>query len=278
MFLVSETLMMKLILISIVNLTNSPINSLLREKSDLILFETEDIDGDGIISPNEIATNQVMTEEAALQIYDYFPRVSTESRVDIEVETTTKFENAQIDGFVIENSGVSYQVNDTLFFDNTGTDGFGASAQVESVQGAGIAQYRKEVINDIPYGRITTTQDHELIAQDEVIVSSRVITENTNKRFYMSVVTGIDSISITQSGIGYNEAIPPTYEIILLRVRTLNLILILMLPLVRSMLLTLSTLVLTTILRILLKSEYLILRDSRRLITGPPFIGNCPRW
>ena len=183
-------------------------------EGDLILFETEDIDGDGIISPNEIATNQVMTEEAALQIYDYFPRVSTESRVDIEVETTTKFENAQIDGFVIENSGVSYQVNDTLFFDNTGTDGFGASAQVESVQGAGIAQYRKEVLNDIPYGRITTTQDHELIAQDEVIVSSRVITENTNKRFYMSVVTGIDSISITQSGIGYNEAIPPSYEII----------------------------------------------------------------
>lgn len=183
-------------------------------EGDLILFETEDIDNDGIISPAEIATDQVMTEEAALQIYDYFPRVSTESRVDIEVETTTKFENAQIDGFVIENSGVSYQVNDTLFFDNTGTDGFGASAQVESVQGAGIASYRKEVINDIPYGKITTSTDHELIAQDEVIVSSRVITENTNKRFYMSVVTGIDSISVTQSGIGYNQAIPPTYEII----------------------------------------------------------------
>ena len=183
-------------------------------EGDTIIFEIEDIDNDGIISPEEIATNQAMTEEAALQIYDYFPRVSTESRVDIEVETTTKFENAQIDGFVIENPGVSYQVNDTLFFDNTGTDGFGASAQVESVQGAGIAQYRKEIINDIPYGRITTATDHELIAQDELIVNSRVITENTNKRFYMSVVTGIDSITITQSGIGYNQAIPPTYEII----------------------------------------------------------------
>ena len=183
-------------------------------EGDTIIFEIEDIDNDGIISPEEIATDQAMTEEAALQIYDYFPRVSTESRVDIEVETTTKFENAQIDGFVIENPGVSYQVNDTLFFDNTGTDGFGASAQVESVQGASIAQYRKEIINDIPYGRITTATDHELIAQDEIIVNSKVITENTNKRFYMSVVTGIDSITITQSGIGYNQAIPPTYEII----------------------------------------------------------------
>ncbi|AOV61558.1 virion structural protein [Synechococcus phage S-WAM1] len=194
---------------------NQQSDQLVTEKEGfLILFETEDIDNDGIISPNEIATQQAMTEEAALQIYDYFPRVSTESRVDIEVETTTKFENAQIDGFVIENPGVSYQVTDTLFFDNTGTDGFGASAQVESVQGAVISQYRKEVINDIPYGKITTETDHELIAQDEVIVSSRVITENTNKRFYMSVVTGIDSIDILQSGIGYNEAIPPTYEII----------------------------------------------------------------
>jgi len=194
---------------------NQQSDQLVTEKEgDLILFETSDIDNDGIISPAEIATNLVMTEEAALQIYDYFPRVSTESRVDIEVETTTKFENAQIDGFVIENSGVSYQVNDTLFFDNTGTDGFGASAQVESVQGASIAAYSKEVINDIPYGKITTSTDHELIGQDEIIVSSRVITENTNKRFYMSVVTGIDSILVSQTGIGYNEAIPPSYEII----------------------------------------------------------------
>ena len=44
-----------------------------------------------------------MTTEATLQIYDYFPQVPPESRVDIEVETTTQFEDAQIDGFVIEN-------------------------------------------------------------------------------------------------------------------------------------------------------------------------------
>jgi len=183
-------------------------------EGDVLVFEIEDTDNDGIISPSEIATLNAITEEAALQIYDYFPRVSAESRVDIEVETTTKFESAQIDGFVIENPGVSYQVNDTLFFDNTDTDGFGASAQVESVTGRPISAYRKEIINDQPYGKITTESDHELIAQDEIIVTSKVITDNTNKRFYMSVVTGIESITVDQIGVGYSEALPPSYEII----------------------------------------------------------------
>ena len=183
-------------------------------EGDLIIFEIQDEDNDGIISPSEIAEFQVLTEEAALQIYDYFPTVSTESRVDIEVDTTTKFESAQIDGFVIENPGVSYQVNDTLFFDNTGTGGFGASAQVSSVQGREILSYTKEIINDVPYGRITTTEEHELVDQDEIIVNSKVITDNTNKRFYMSVVTGIEDIVVLQSGIGYNSAIPPTAEVI----------------------------------------------------------------
>lgn len=183
-------------------------------EGDLIIFEIQDEDNDGIISPSEIAEYQVLTEEAALQIYDYFPTISTESRVDIEVDTTTKFESAQIDGFVIENPGISYQVTDTLFFDNTGTGGFGASAQVSSVQGREILAYTKEIINDVPYGRITTTEEHELVDQDELIVSSKVITDNTNKRFYMSVVTGIEDIVILQSGIGYNVAIPPTAEII----------------------------------------------------------------
>ncbi|UNH61325.1 baseplate wedge initiator [Synechococcus phage S-SZBM1] len=194
---------------------NQTSDSLVTEKEgDLIIFEVEDIDNDGLISPSELAEQQALTEEAALQIYDYFPRVSVDSRVDIEVETTTKFESAQIDGFVIENPGQDYQVGDTLFFDNTGTDGFGASAQIESVQGKTIISYTKEVIDDIPYGRIVTEGDHELVAQDEIIVNSRVITENTNKVFYTSVVTGVNSIDIVQDGLGYSTQIPPTYEII----------------------------------------------------------------
>ena len=87
-----------------------------------------------------------MTEEAALQIYDYFPTVSTESRVDIEVENTTKFESAQIDGFVIEN------LNNTrltiLCSSITLELMVGASAQIESVTGQTISAYRKEIIDD----------------------------------------------------------------------------------------------------------------------------------
>ena len=85
-----------------------------------IIFEIQDSNNDGIIDANEQQEILEMSEEATLQIYDYFPQVSEESRVDIEVETTTQFEDAQIDGFVIENPGVSYQVNDTVFFDDEG--------------------------------------------------------------------------------------------------------------------------------------------------------------
>ena len=88
-----------------------------------IIFEIQDSNNDGIIDANEQQEILEMSEEATLQIYDYFPQVSEESRVDIEVETTTQFEDAQIDGFVIENPGVSYQVNDTVFFDDEGTGG-----------------------------------------------------------------------------------------------------------------------------------------------------------
>jgi len=194
---------------------NQQSDSLVTEKEgDLIIFEVEDIDNDGLISPFELAEQQALTEEAALQIYDYFPRVSPDSRVDIEVETTTKFESAQIDGFVIENPGQDYQVGDTLFFNNEGTDGFGASAQIESVQGQEIISYTKEIIDDVPYGKIVTAGNHELIAQDEIIVNSKVITDNTNKVFYTSVVTGVNRIDVLQDGLGYNQQIPPTYEII----------------------------------------------------------------
>lgn len=76
-----------------------------------------------------------LTEEQSLELFDYFPAVDIESKVDIEVDTITKFESAQIDGFVIENPGVNYKVNDKITFDNTDTDGFGASAKVETVKG-----------------------------------------------------------------------------------------------------------------------------------------------
>ena len=116
-----------------------------------IIFEIQDSNNDGLIDANEQQELLEMSEEATLQIYDYFPRVSAESRVDIEVETTTQFENAQIDGFVIENPGESYQVDDTIFFDNEGTGGFGASAIIESVKGQSIIGFQKEIIGCLLY-------------------------------------------------------------------------------------------------------------------------------
>ena len=179
-----------------------------------IIFEIQDSNNDGIIDANEQQELLEMSEEATLQIYDYFPRVSAESRVDIEVETTTQFESAKIDGFVIENPGVSYQVDDTVFFDDEGTGGFGASAIIESVKGQKITGYTKEMIGDRPYGVITTDLEHELRQQDEVIVNSRPVIDNTNKLFKVKVVAGIESIAVTQNGVGYNADIPPTFELI----------------------------------------------------------------
>ena len=179
-----------------------------------IIFEIQDSNNDGIIDANEQQEILEMSEEATLQIYDYFPQVSEESRVDIEVETTTQFEDAQIDGFVIENPGVSYQVNDTVFFDDEGTGGFGASALIESVKGQKINSYSKEIIGDRPYGVIVTNANHDLRQQDELIVNSSPVIDNTNKNFKVKVVSGIERINVSQVGVGYNEDIPPTFELI----------------------------------------------------------------
>jgi len=179
-----------------------------------IIFEIQDSNNDGLIDANEQQELLELSEEPTLQIFDYFPQVSSESRVDIEVESTTQFEDARIDGFVIENPGVSYQVNDTVFFDNEGTGGFGASALIESVKGQKILGYNKEIIADKPYGVITTEIEHELRQDDEIIVNSTPILDNTNKTFRVKVVAGIERINILQSGVGYNEDIPPTFELI----------------------------------------------------------------
>ena len=179
-----------------------------------LIFEVQDSNNDGIIDANEQQEILEMSEEATLQIYDYFPQVSEESRVDIEVETTTQFEDAQIDGFVIENPGESYQVNDTIFFNDEGTGGFGASAFIESVKGQTIQSYSKEIIGDRPYGVITTAANHDLRQQDELIINSSPVIDNTNKNFKVKVVSGIERINVTQVGVGYNEDIPPTFELI----------------------------------------------------------------
>ncbi len=101
--------------IDVERVPNASTNSLTTEGGDLLLFEVEDENRDGIISQDEIDDPEQILEESPLQLYDYFPSVRFDSKVDIEVETITKFEDASVTGFTIENPGQTYQVNDRLY-------------------------------------------------------------------------------------------------------------------------------------------------------------------
>ena len=193
---------------------NQATDTLVTELGEDLIFEIEDTNRDGLINNDEATTPVQITEEPVLQLFDYYPKVSTRSVVDIDIETTTKFEDAKVDGFVVENPGVSYKVNDKLFFDNEGTDGFGASAKVEAVKGLDIAGYSSYIQNDLPYGRITTATEHELRLDDQIIVTSTPILDDTNKTFKVKVISGVERVTIDQEGLGYSEDIPPSYEVI----------------------------------------------------------------
>ena len=114
---------------------NASTNALTLENGDVLLFEVEDEDRSGVIEQAELDDPDQVFEESPLQLYDYFPKVKLDSKVDIEVETTTKFEDASVTGFTIENPGTSYQVDDRLIFDNTDTGGSGVSARVSRIKG-----------------------------------------------------------------------------------------------------------------------------------------------
>ena len=114
---------------------NASTNALTLENGDILLFEVEDEDRSGVIDQAETDDPDQVFEESPLQLFDYFPKVKLDSKVDIEVETTTKFEDASVTGFTIENPGTSYQVDDRLIFDNTDTDGSGVSARISRIKG-----------------------------------------------------------------------------------------------------------------------------------------------
>ena len=193
---------------------NQATDTLVTELGEDLIFEIEDTNRDGLINNLEDTTPIQITEEPVLQLFDYYPKVSTRSVVDIDIETTTKFEDAKVDGFVVENPGISYKVNDKLFFDNEGTDGFGASAKVEAVKGLDIAGYSSYMTGDQPVGKITTATEHELRVNDQIIVTSTPILDDTNKTFKVKVISGVERVTVDQSGLGYSEDIPPTYEVI----------------------------------------------------------------
>ena len=196
--------------IDVERIPNASTNSLSLENGDLLLFEVEDENRDGVINQEELDDPDQILEEPPLQIFDYFPKVRTESKVDIEVETTSRFENASITDFVIENAGISYQVNDKLIFDNTGTGGSGASARVSRIKGENIISYGYEYLNGENYGVLRTEEPHNLIEGDTVFIDYNENIENTNKTFVVRQFKGIEDIVIDQNGSGYNDDIPPS--------------------------------------------------------------------
>ena len=191
---------------------NASTNALTTEDGAILLFDPEDTNRDGQIDAEESAEVNLgqLFEESPLQLFDYFPKVRFDSKVDIEVETTNKFEDANVTGFTIENSGQSYQVNDRLVFDNTGTGGDGASARISRIKGETISAYTFESISGNNFGVLTTSSPHNLVAGDSIFVDYTPVMDNTNKQFTVRQYKGIEEIQITQTGSGYNTDIPPT--------------------------------------------------------------------
>ena len=189
---------------------NASTNGLTLENGDLLLFEVEDENRDGIISQDELDDPDQIFEEPPLQLYDYFPLVKFDSKVDIEVDSITKFKDASVTGFNIENPGRSYQVNDKLIFDNTDTDGSGVSARISKIKGETVTGYTFENISGESFGVLETNVPHNLVSGDRVFVDYTPVMDNTNKQFIVRQYKGIEEIVITQTGSGYNEDIPPT--------------------------------------------------------------------
>ena len=188
---------------------NASTNALTLENGDNLLFEVEDEDRSGVIDQAEIDDPDQIFEESPLQLFDYFPKVKFDSKVDIEVETITKFEDASVTGFTVENPGISYQVNDRLVFDNTDTDGTGVSARVSRIKGETVSSYNFENVSGDNFGILQTSNPHNLIVGDTVYVDYTPIMNNTNKTFVVRQLKGVEEVVITQTGSGYNSDIPP---------------------------------------------------------------------
>jgi hypothetical protein len=189
---------------------NASTNALTTEDGDILLFDVEDENRDGIIDAAETADPDQLFEESPLQLFDYFPSVRLDSKVDIEVETITKFEDAAVTGFIVENPGKSYQVNDILTFDNDGTEGIGVSARISKIKGESLLSYGFETVSDSNFGVITTDSPHQLQPADTVFVDYTPVMDNTNKQYVVRQLKGIEELSITQTGSGYDAEIPPT--------------------------------------------------------------------
>jgi hypothetical protein len=195
--------------------SNEITNILTLESGDFLSFEIEDLNKDGVLSEQELETFSLLLEESKLEIFDYFPTIDIASKVDIEVETTTKFEDAKISEFLIENSGVNYQVGDTLVFDNTGTDGYGASAAISKILGEEITNYNYRYNEQLDSfeGVITTEVQHNLEVGDKIEVITQPQMEPVSKTIKMVTIPGLEKVEVARTGIGYSSDIPITIDI-----------------------------------------------------------------
>ena len=192
---------------------NQSTNAITTEDGDILLFDIEDENKDGVISQEETDDPDQLFEESPLQLFDYFPKVKFDSKVDIEVETTTKFEDASVTGFTIEDAGTSYQVDDILVFDNADTDGSGVSARISKITGEPVSAYTFETVEDNFYGVLTTSNPHNIVPGDSVFIDYTPVMDATNKTFVVRQFKGIEQITIDQAGSGYDSEIPPTIVI-----------------------------------------------------------------
>jgi hypothetical protein len=188
---------------------NESTNALTLENGDVLTFEIEDENRDGFIDSSEASDPDQIFEESKLELFDYFPKIDISSKVDIEVETTTKFEEAKISDFLIENPGINYQVNDRLIFDDEGTEGYGASASIKSIQGEQITSYTYEynTAQDEYFGVVQTAVPHNMEIGDFVSVDTTPIMEPTSKTLKVITVKGLEEVSVEVSGIGYDPNI-----------------------------------------------------------------------
>jgi len=189
---------------------NEETNALTLENGDVLTFEVEDENKDGILTSDEINDPNIIFEEDKLEIFDYFPRIDVASKVDIEVETTTKFEDAKISEFLIENPGTNYQVGDVLVFDDTGTDGYGASASVSKILGETVSSYtyRYNSTLDKFEGVLQTQVPHNLEVGDSVDILTVPQMEPASKTIKVITVTGLENITTNQKGVGYTTDFP----------------------------------------------------------------------
>ena len=139
-----------------------------------------------------------------------------DSKVDIEVETTTKFEDASVTGFIIENPGKSYQVDDILVFDNSDTEGSVVSARVSKITGETATSYSYETVSDKNYGVLTTQNPHNIVSGDTVFVNYTPVMDSTNKQFVVRQFKGIEQVIINQTGSGYDEEILPQLSLMVM--------------------------------------------------------------